>query len=137
MEEALRCPAASFRKIPIARGPSGLNVPPAMEEGHHSGPVEVSKNPPVTTGWKEIVRKYQQPSKRKSAWQLANTLIPYALLWVAMFHALKISWWLVVPLAVLAGAFLIRIFVIFHDCTHGSFFKSRKANDWVGRITAF
>ena len=70
-----------------------------MEKGHKSGEVDGSKGPPVTTGWKEIVRKYQQPSKRKSAWQLANTLIPYALLWVAMFHAVKVSWWLVGPLA--------------------------------------
>jgi omega-6 fatty acid desaturase (delta-12 desaturase) len=127
--------AASFLKIPIARCHSGLNVPPAMEEGHQSGPLESCKNPPVTTGWKEIVRKYQQPSKRMSSWQLVNTLIPYALLWVAMFHAVKISWWLVVPLAVLAGAFLIRIFVIFHDCTHGSFFKSKRANEITGFLT--
>ena len=77
-----------------------------MEKGHQSGPLDSAKNPPVTTGWKDIVRKYQQPSKRIGIWQLANTLIPYALLWVAMFHAVKVSWWLVVPLAVLAGALL-------------------------------
>jgi hypothetical protein len=68
-------------------------------------------------------------------WQLANTLIPYALLWVLMFFALRVSWWLVVPLAILAGAFLIRTFVIFHDCTHGSFFKSKRANEVTGFLT--
>ncbi|MCW1925830.1 fatty acid desaturase [Luteolibacter arcticus] len=68
-------------------------------------------------------------------WQLSNTLIPYAALWVLMYFSLAISYWLVVPLAILAGAFLIRTFVIFHDCTHGSFFKSKRANEVVGIIT--
>lgn len=86
-------------------------------------------------GWKEIVRRYQLPSRWRSAWQLANTLIPYAALWVLMYFAMRFSLWLVVPLAVLAGAFLIRTFIIFHDCTHGSFFKSKRANEIVGFLT--
>ncbi|MEI7927895.1 MAG: fatty acid desaturase, partial [Verrucomicrobiales bacterium] len=105
-----------------------------MNERHAPMP-ESGKTPPETTGWKDIVRKYQLPSKRKSAWQLGNTLIPYALLWVAMFFAMRVSWWLVAPMAVLAGAFLIRTFVIFHDCTHGSFFKSKRANEITGFVT--
>lgn len=86
-------------------------------------------------GWKEIVRKYQLPSKWRAAWQLTNTLGPYAILWVLMYFALGISYWLVLPLAIMAGAFLVRIFVIFHDCTHGSFFKSRLANEITGFLT--
>ena len=105
-----------------------------MERRHDSEPSQGCP-PPETTGWKEIVRKYQVSSARKSIWQLANTLVPYALLWLLMFHALRVSWWLVVPLAVLAGAFLIRTFVIFHDCTHGSFFKSKRANEVTGFLT--
>lgn len=105
-----------------------------MNDRHAPVPNE-GKTPPDTTGWKEIVRKYQQPSKFKSFWQLANTLIPYASLWVAMYFALSISWWLVIPFAILAGAFLIRTFVIFHDCTHGSFFKSKQANEVTGFLT--
>ena len=105
-----------------------------MNDRHAPVP-ETGKTPLETTGWKEIIRKYQLPSKRKSAWQLGNTLIPYALLWVAMFFAMRVSWWLVAPMAVLAGAFLIRTFVIFHDCTHGSFFKSKRANEITGFVT--
>jgi omega-6 fatty acid desaturase (delta-12 desaturase) len=105
-----------------------------MERRHDSEPSQGCR-PPETTGWKEIVRKYQTSSAGKSVWQLANTLVPYVLLWVLMFHALRVSWWLVVPLAVLAGAFLIRTFVIFHDCTHGSFFKSKRANEVTGFLT--
>lgn len=105
-----------------------------MIERHAPVP-EIGKKPPETSGWKDIVRRYQLPSKRKSALQLANTLIPYALLWVAMHFAIAVSWWLVVPMAMLAGAFLIRTFVIFHDCTHGSFFKSKRANEVTGFLT--
>lgn len=85
--------------------------------------------------WKEIVRKYQVPSKWKGAWQLINTLGPYVLLWVAMYFSLRISWWLVIPLAILAGAFIVRAFIIFHDCTHSSFFKSKRANEITGFLT--
>jgi len=86
-------------------------------------------------GWKQIVRKYQVPSRWRSAWQLFNTLVPYLGLWVLMYFSLRVSWWLVIPLAILAGAFLIRNFIIFQDCTHGSFFKSKWANDLTGFIT--
>src|SRR5213595_3725467 len=88
-----------------------------------------------TAVWKDIVAKYQQPSRSRAGWQMINTLGPYALLWYLMYRSLAISWWLLVPLAVLAGAFLVRIFIIFHDCGHGSYFRSRRANDLVGFIT--
>ena len=89
-------------------------------------------NPAV---WKEIVAKYQHPSTPRAVWQIVNTLIPYAFLWYLMYRSSTISWWLIPPLAVLAGAFLVRIFIIFHDCGHGSYFRSRRANDLVGFIT--
>ena len=85
--------------------------------------------------WKEIVARYQKPSVGRGVWQIVNTLVPYAALWYLMTLSLSVSWWLVVPLAILAGGFLIRMFIIHHDCGHGSFFKSRKANDILGFIT--
>ncbi len=88
-----------------------------------------------TSVWKAIVLKYQQPSRWRAAWQLVNTLVPFAALWYLMYLAMSWSWWAVIPLAMLAGLFVIRIFIIFHDCGHGSFFKSRLANDIVGFIT--
>src|ERR1700690_671988 len=91
---------------------------------------------PVTdiVKWKQIVLKYQTPSAWKAWWQIVNTIVPYGLLWYLMYLCRPISWWLVLPLAVLAGAFLVRVFIIFHDCGHGSFFKSARANDTVGFI---
>ena len=74
------------------------------------------------------MRKYQVPSRWKGTWQLVNTLAPYFALWVAMYFAMSVSWWLVIPLALLAGGFVVRAFIIFHDFTHGSFFKSKRAN---------
>ena len=82
--------------------------------------------------WKDIVTKYQQPAVGAALWQVVNTLVPYAALWYLMYLLLPISWWLVLPLGVLAGGLLVRVFIIFHDCGHGSFFKSRAANDFWG-----
>ena len=85
--------------------------------------------------WRAIVLKYQEPSLWRAVWQLVNTLGPYVLLWYLMHLTVAWSYWLTFALAVLAGLFLIRIFIIFHDCGHGSFFKSRLANDVLGFIT--
>jgi omega-6 fatty acid desaturase (delta-12 desaturase) len=85
--------------------------------------------------WKAIVARYQQPSLRRSIFQIVDSVVPYAALWYLMDKCLASSGWLIVPLAILAGGFLARIFIIHHDCGHGSFFKSRTANDVVGFIT--
>ena len=93
------------------------------------------ERPAKTSAWKEIVVRYQKPSVRRGVWQILNTLVPYVALWYVMYLTLGVSWWITVPLAILAGAFLVRVFIIFHDCGHGSFFRSRKANDIWGFIT--
>jgi omega-6 fatty acid desaturase (delta-12 desaturase) len=85
--------------------------------------------------WKEIVAKYQKPAAWRAIWQVVNTLIPYVALWYLMYLSVAVSWWLAVPLAILAGAFLVRTFIIFHDCGHSSFFPSDKANAALGFIT--
>lgn len=87
-----------------------------------------------TSSWKQIVARYQKPSVGRAVWQIANTLLPYAALWYVMYLSLAVSWWLTLPLAILAGAFLIRVFIIFHDCGHGSFFKSATANHILGSL---
>jgi fatty acid desaturase len=77
---------------------------------------------------------FQSPCRSKALWQLVNSVVPYVFLWIAMVYALEVSYWLVVPLAILAAGFLTRIFIIFHDCGHGSFFKSKCANEVTGTI---
>ena len=84
---------------------------------------------------KDLAAPFQKSSAAHARWQLVNSLLPYALLWTAMVYALAISYWLMLPLAVVAAGFLARIFIIFHDCGHSSFFKSRRANNATGAIT--
>jgi omega-6 fatty acid desaturase (delta-12 desaturase) len=93
------------------------------------------KQEATTPSWKEVVARYQQPALRRALWQITNTLVPYAALWYLMYISLEVSYWLTGALTLLAGGFLIRTFIIFHDCGHGSFFESRKANDILGSIT--
>jgi omega-6 fatty acid desaturase (delta-12 desaturase) len=95
-----------------------------------------ANNPAKTApGWKAIVARYQEPALWRGIWQVLNTLVPYAGLWYLIYLSLSISYWLTVPLALLAGGFLVRVFIIFHDCGHGSFFKSRVVNDTLGILT--
>ena len=98
-------------------------------------PSSTSQAPPATSAWKQAVAEHRQPVLRRSVWQLVNSLIPYLALWGLMIWTLDISYWLTLALAVVAAGFLVRIFIIFHDCGHGSFFKSRRANHLVEFVT--
>jgi len=80
------------------------------------------------------VAKYQTADGWKSLRQVANTFIPYFVLWYVMYRSLEVSYWLTLALAPLAGGFLVRIFIIFHDCGHESFFNSARANHILGSI---
>ena len=95
--------------------------------------VEIQKK--NTPAWKAVVARYQKSSTKRAVWQFVNTLVPYAGLWYLMYLVHDISWWLAAPLAILAGGFLIRLFIIMHDCGHGSFFKSQRANHILGTMT--
>ena len=85
--------------------------------------------------WKPVVAKYAQPDLWRSIWQIVNTLIPYFVLFYLSIRSLEISFWLALMLSILTAGFMVRIFIIFHDCGHGSFFKSNAANTWMGRLT--
>lgn len=69
---------------------------------------------------------------KKSVWQLINTVVPFIILWYLAYKSLSVSYLLAVVPSLLAAGFMTRIFIIFHDCTHYSFFKSRRANRIVG-----
>lgn len=84
--------------------------------------------------WIEVVKKYNQPDPGKSIWQIVNSLVPYIALWYLMYLSLEVSYLLTLGLSILAAGFLVRMFIIFHDCGHGAFFKSDKANRIVGTI---
>lgn len=85
--------------------------------------------------WKKDLEAYQSPSLTKSWWQLINTIVPFMILWFGAYYCFTISIWLTLLLTIPAAGFLVRTFIIFHDCGHHSFFKSPMANDIVGVIT--
>jgi omega-6 fatty acid desaturase (delta-12 desaturase) len=85
--------------------------------------------------WRKAMVKYQQPSRAKASWQLINTLLPFIGVWVAMYFVYDVSPWLTIPLMILAGGLCVRLFIIFHDCGHKSFFKSKRAGNIWGFIT--
>jgi omega-6 fatty acid desaturase (delta-12 desaturase) len=63
--------------------------------------------------------------------------VPYFVLWYVAYRLLSVSFWVALPVLALAGGFLMRTFIIFHDCGHGSFFKSQKANAFWGTFTGW
>lgn len=85
--------------------------------------------------WKDAIAPFQTSSTWQSIWQLTNTVIPFVGLWCLAYLSVSISVWISIPLSILATGFFMRVFIIFHDCCHHSFFRSRKANEIVGVIT--
>src|SRR3984957_5523764 len=78
--------------------------------------------------------RYRGPNSTRSVLEVVVTAVPFALIWVLMWASLDAGYWLGLLLAVPAAGFLVRLFMIQHDCGHGSFFRHRLANDWVGRV---
>ncbi len=90
---------------------------------------------PGQQDWQEIVARYQTPALLRSYWEIANSVIPYFAVLTLMLISLHVSYWITLALASVAAGFLARIFIIFHDCGHGSFFQSPKLNAFWGFLT--
>jgi len=85
------------------------------------------------SGWGRTLARYRTPNLARSLSELAITIGPLIVLWLAMWWSLGISYWLCLLLALPTAGFLVRLFMIQHDCGHGSFFSRRYLNDFVGR----
>jgi acyl-lipid omega-6 desaturase (Delta-12 desaturase) len=85
-------------------------------------------------GRSQINPEYTRPTVIYSLWQIVNSVVPYLALNYLMYLSLSVSYWLTLALSVLAAAFMARIFILFHDCGHGSFFRSMQLNKWVGIV---
>jgi acyl-lipid omega-6 desaturase (Delta-12 desaturase) len=83
---------------------------------------------------KKNVAPFEKTDHKSSIRQLVNTLVPLVLLWFAAYATLSVSYWLTLPFAIAASGFVIRTFILFHDCCHQSFFKSRSANEFLGTV---
>jgi len=84
--------------------------------------------------WVKIIAPYRNGNKLHSWWQISNTFIPYVILWVMMVISLSYSYWITLPLILVSAGFLVRLFIIFHDCGHGSFFNSKRLSEAVGTV---
>ncbi|HET6468903.1 MAG TPA: fatty acid desaturase [Geminicoccaceae bacterium] len=84
--------------------------------------------------WVQRLARYREPCARRSLRELLLTVGPFLLLWTGISLGLAWGFWPSLLLVVPAAGFLVRMFMIQHDCGHGSFFRRRAPNDWLGRV---
>ena len=110
--------------LAAATGPdracSGLHVPSNHDEDQGA--------PPGDKQWLKVLARYRDPDLRRSICELLITAVPFFVLWAVMLLCLQHGYWLSLVLAVPAAGFLVRLFMIQHDCGHGSFFRRAAAN---------
>ena len=81
--------------------------------------------------WNRILEPYFGADTRRSITQLLTSVIPFVVLWWVALRGLEVGYWLTLLVTIPAAGFMMRMFMIQHDCGHGSFFHSRAARDWV------
>ena len=84
--------------------------------------------------WMQALSRYREPSRARSIFEIAVTVVPLVILWAAILLAVHFGHWYALVLAIPAAGFMVRLFMIQHDCGHGSFFRAKQTNDWVGRV---
>jgi len=84
--------------------------------------------------WRGVMAPYARPILWRSVLDIVTAPVAFVICWALMYQALDVSYWLVLAISIPASGFLLRTFILFHDCTHGSFFESTRANLWGGRI---
>jgi acyl-lipid omega-6 desaturase (Delta-12 desaturase) len=84
--------------------------------------------------WREDLAPYAQPHLGRSMRELATSVVPYLALSALMYECLSISYLLVLAIAIPTAGFLVRTFILFHDCTHGSLMRTKRANAWLGTV---
>jgi len=84
--------------------------------------------------WKEIISEYQVPSSKKAILQIITSFVPYLALWILMYFSMDWSIWITLALGLVNAFFLVRIFIIQHDCGHQSFFGSKRLNNVMGTV---
>jgi omega-6 fatty acid desaturase (delta-12 desaturase) len=84
--------------------------------------------------WTLVLAQYRQPSPARSIGEIAATALPFVALWVLTALAVLNGYWLGLLLTIPAAGFLVRLFILQHDCGHGTLFARRGINDWIGRV---
>jgi omega-6 fatty acid desaturase (delta-12 desaturase) len=127
----------------VGAKPSSIASSPGEAVGRHDGGVAVttalpessverSEGSPGGAFWREALDPYVQPDLGRSLLCLLTSVVPYVGLFALMYLTLGVSYWLTLVLAIPTAGFLVRTYIVFHDCTHGSFLASKRANTWLG-----
>jgi omega-6 fatty acid desaturase (delta-12 desaturase) len=107
----------------LEREPARAQSPRVDERPHDTRPEE-----------RDALRAYARPDLRRSATQIGTSVVPYIALWIVMYSMIHVSLAVVLLLAIPAAGFQVRTFILFHDCTHGSFLPTKRANAWLGAV---
>ena len=97
-------------------------------------PTSISPLRGSTQNWQEILARYRVPHRGRSVLELTVTLVPFVGLWTLAAMAVHHGFWWGAALTIPAAGFLLRMFMIQHDCGHGSFFAHRNVDNWTGRL---
>ncbi|GAC1437663.1 MAG: fatty acid desaturase [Solirubrobacteraceae bacterium] len=92
-------------------------------------PHPARRSPPF---WLEALAPYGRPDARRGTLDILTSVLPYLVLCGLMYLLLAVSYFAVLAVGLLAAGFLLRTFIVFHDCAHGSLLPSRRANRWLG-----
>jgi omega-6 fatty acid desaturase (delta-12 desaturase) len=117
-------------------GPAGRRGSIDLQDGDELPKANgaVSKPRQERPFWREDLAPYAEPHMGRSLRELATSVLPYLGLSVVMYECLSISYLLVLAIAIPTAGFLVRTFILFHDCTHGSLLRSKRANAWLGTV---
>jgi omega-6 fatty acid desaturase (delta-12 desaturase) len=89
---------------------------------------------PAARALAKLLSSYREPDSVRGGFELAVTAVPFVVIWTLMWVSLYFGYWIGLVGVIPAAGLLVRLFMIQHDCGHGSFFRGRLANDWVGRV---
>jgi acyl-lipid omega-6 desaturase (Delta-12 desaturase) len=106
-----------------------MGSPEAQVQRHPRHGSQPTRNPRVA----HLLARYREPNSARGVFELVITAVPFVVIWALMWTALYCGYWIGLLGAAPAAGFLVPLFMIQHDCGHGSFFHGRLANDWVGR----
>ena len=98
--------------------------------------IPLAHNPvsPDIRRWTKLLAGYRTPSRRRSVFELIVSVAPFCALWALAWASVSYGFWPGLLLTIPAAGFLLRLFMIQHDCGHGAFFAQRSMDDWTGRI---
>ena len=125
--------------VTIAVDAPGEPAQSIVEEYELTAASELSAGSELTadssmSAWRRRLAPYTRSSVLQSSMQILTSVVTYLVLAVITYLSISVSPLLALALAPLAGGFLVRTFIVFHDCTHGSFLPSSRANTWLGRL---